>query len=61
MLESKITTVQEKELKLRNTISQLMKMEEELEKQKINSKDSLADLKKRIEKIIAIKNDLKEV
>ncbi len=57
----KIIKVQDMEVRLREAISRLMKTESNLDKEKENCKDKLTVLRRKIEKIRSIQNDLKEV
>lgn len=57
----KINKVQEMEVRLREAVSRLMRTESNLDKEKEVCKDKLSVLRKKIEKIRAIQNDLKEV
>ena len=54
-------SAQNKEIILRNQISELMKKEAALEKKKTQTKDQLGELNNKIEKVKSIERELKEV
>jgi len=60
-LSESLTNAQNKEVQLRTIISRLMKQESSLVKRKTKTKDKIAELDKKIEKIKAIERDLKGV
>lgn len=60
-LADRISKVQDMEVRLREAISRLMKTGSNLDKEKEICRDKLTILKKKIEKIRSIQNDLKEV
>ena len=56
-----LNSVQAEEIQLRNDISELIKKETNLEKNKTGLKDKMEDLTKRIDKVKSIGRELKDI
>ena len=56
-----LNSVQAEEIQLRNDISELMKKETNLEKNKTGLKDKMEDFTKRIDKVKSIGRELKDI